>query len=59
MTEKALEGAFASPAAIAVHDDGDVLGNFGGIELTVDAKLFGNKLVAAIWGAACCWRRSR
>ena len=37
MAEEALEGAFAGPAAIAVHDDGDVLGNFCGVELPVDA----------------------
>ncbi len=29
VAEEALEGAFAGPAAIAVHDDGDVLGDFG------------------------------
>ena len=37
MAEETLEGALAGPAAVAVHDDGDVLGNFCGVELPVDA----------------------
>jgi hypothetical protein len=37
MAEEALEGAFAGPAAVAVHDDGDVLWDFFGVELAVDA----------------------
>ena len=31
VTEEPLQGAFAGPAAIAVHDDSDVLRNFEGI----------------------------
>jgi len=52
MAEEAFEGAFACPAAVAVHDDGDVLGNFVGVELPVDTELFGGEFVAAIGNAA-------
>ncbi len=54
MAEEALKGALAGPAAIAVHDDGDVLGDFFGVELAVDAQLFGSEFVAAIGDAAEC-----
>ena len=54
VAEEALEGAFACPAAVAVHDDGDMLGNFGWVELAVDALLLGGEFVEAAgnsdWG---------
>ena len=34
-----LEGALAGPAAVAVHDDGDVLGDARGVELAVNRQL--------------------
>jgi hypothetical protein len=37
MAEEALEGAFAGPPAVAVHDDGYVLGDLGWVKLPVDA----------------------
>ncbi len=37
MAQETLEGALAGPAAVAVHDDGDVLGNLFGVELPVNA----------------------
>jgi hypothetical protein len=54
VAEEALESALAGPATVAVHDDGDVLGNFRRIELTVDAEFFGCEFVAAIGNAAGC-----
>ena len=48
MAEEALEGAFAGPAAVAVHDDGDVLGHARGIERVVDGALFGRKFVGPV-----------
>jgi hypothetical protein len=45
VSQEALEGAFAGPAAIAVHNDGDVLGNLGRIELPVYGLLFGSELM--------------
>ena len=47
MAEEALERALAGPAAVAVHDDGYVLGDFGGVELPVDGLLLGGELVKA------------
>ena len=41
VAEEALEGALAGPAAVAVHDDGDVLGDARGVELAVDGALLG------------------
>ena len=52
MAEEALKGVLATPAAIAVHDDGDVLRNFRRVELAVDAQLIGSEFVAAIGDAA-------
>ena len=49
VAEEALEGALAGPAAVAVHDDGDVLRDARGIELAVDAPLFGGEFVRAGW----------
>ncbi len=46
VAEEALEGAFAGPAAVAVHDDGDVLREAREIEGVVDRALFGSELVA-------------
>ncbi len=59
VAEEALEGALAGPAAVAVHDDGDVLWDLCGVELPVDAQFFGSKFVAAIGDAAGCCGRSR
>ena len=47
MAEESLERAFAGPAAVAVHDDGDVLRDAGGIEPGVEGLLFGGELVDA------------
>ena len=56
VTEEALEGAFASPAAVAVHDDGYVLGSSGWVQLPVYGLLFGGELVHPVgirWGIRC------
>ena len=55
VAEEALEGTLAGPAAVAVHDDGDVLGDAGGIERPVDIKLFGGELVETGRDAAGSW----
>ena len=47
VAEETLEGALAGPTAVAVHDDGDVLGNLGRIELLVKDLLLGRELVDA------------
>ena len=55
MAEEALEGALAGPAAVAVHDDGDVLREAREVEGVVDRALFGRELVGpvgALIGAA-------
>ena len=57
VAEEALEGALAGPAAVAVHDDGDVLGDARGIELPIDGLLFGGELVKPGGDAGC--RRER
>ncbi len=36
VAKEALEGSFAGPAAVAVHDDSDVLGETGEVELVVE-----------------------
>jgi hypothetical protein len=36
MAKEAFEGTFAGPAAVAVHNDGDVLRDLRGIELTIE-----------------------
>ena len=62
VAEEALEGAFAGPAAIAVHDDGDVLGDSGWVELLVDRLLFGREFVdttVARWGMLMRAKRPR
>jgi len=45
MSEEALESALSGPASIAVHDDGDVLGNFVGVQLPIDDLLFWRQFV--------------
>ena len=45
VAEETLEGALASPAAIAVHDDGDVLRHARGIERVVEDTFFGREFV--------------
>jgi hypothetical protein len=55
VAQEALEGALSSPAAITVHDDGDVLGNFVGVELPVDALLLGREFVYPAGGG---WAQS-
>jgi len=55
VAEEALEGALAGPAAVAVHDDGDVLRETGEVEGVVDRALLGRELVrpvGALIGAA-------
>jgi hypothetical protein len=55
MAEEALEGALAGPAAVTVHDDGDVLREAREVEGVVDRALFGRELVrpvGALIGAA-------
>ena len=48
VAEEALEGALAGPAAIAVHDDGDMLRHGRGIKRVVDGALFGREFVGPI-----------
>ena len=48
VAEEALEGALAGPAAVSVHDDGDVLRNARGIERIVDRALFARQFVDTI-----------
>ncbi len=48
MAEEAFEGALARPAAVAVHDDGDVLRDARGVEGVVEDALFGGELVGAV-----------
>jgi hypothetical protein len=55
VAEEALEGALAGPAAVAVHDDGDVLGNLIGIELIVYAALFWRELMQPTGNPAGIW----
>jgi len=52
VAEKSLERTFACPPAIAVHDDGYVLGNFCWVDLVIDTLLFGREFMAAIGNAA-------
>ena len=65
MAEEALEGALAGPAAVAVHDDGDVLRKAREVEGVVDRALLGRELVrpvGALIGAAgrgVCARAAR
>jgi len=40
VAEEALEGALAGPATVAVHDDGDVLGQPLGLQRRIDGALF-------------------
>ena len=47
VAKEALEGPFSGPAAIAVHDDGDVLGNSVGVKLAIDELLLGGELMYA------------
>ena len=47
VAEEALQRALASPAAVAVHDDGDVLGNLVGVKLRVKCGLFRREFVQA------------
>lgn len=47
MAQKAFEGTFACPAAIAIHNDGDMLRNFGGVELLIDGLLLRGELMKA------------
>ena len=54
MAEEALEAALVGPAAIAVHDDGDVARHAIGVQPAVDCQFFGRKLFhTAEWS----WRR--
>ena len=50
VAEEALQGALACPAAISIHDDGDVLGDFVGVELPVDALLLGGEFAYTAGG---------
>ena len=52
VAEEALQGALAGPAAIAVHDDGDVLGNFGWGQAAGRRSAPRGEFVAAIGNAA-------
>ena len=48
VAEEAFEGALAGPAAVAVHDDGDVLRHARGIEGVVEGALFGREFVGPV-----------
>ena len=52
VAEEALERALAGPAAVAVHDDGDVIRNARGIELSVHGGLLGREFTEAGGGPA-------
>ena len=47
MAEKALERTMSGPAAVAVHDDGHVLGQALGFQRRIDGALFGCELMDA------------
>jgi hypothetical protein len=47
MTEEALQGTLPCPAPIAIHDDGDVLGDAQRVKLLVKCELLGRKFVQA------------
>ena len=47
VAQEALERALAGPAAIAVHDDGDMLGQALGLEGRIDGALLGGELIDA------------
>jgi len=47
MAEETLEGTLARPAAVAVHNDGHMLGCAFGVELCVDGGFFGRKFTEA------------
>ncbi len=48
VAEEALQGSPAGPAAIAVHNDGDVLGHAHRIKRVIDGTLFGRKFVCPV-----------
>ena len=52
VAEEAFEGALAGPAAVAIHDDGDVLRVAGGIKLPVDGGFVRGEFVETAWGSA-------
>ena len=45
MAEEALQRAVAGPAAVAIHDDGDVLGQALGLERRIDRALLRGQLI--------------
>jgi hypothetical protein len=45
VAKEAFKGALARPSAVAIHDNGYVLRNFSGVELTVDVLLLGGEFV--------------
>jgi hypothetical protein len=47
VAEEALERAVSGPAAIAVHDDGHMLGQTLGLERVIDSPLFRGHLMKA------------
>ena len=47
VAEEALERALAGPAAVAVHDDGDVLGQPLGLQRRVDGALLSSQFMNA------------
>ena len=47
VAQEALERAVAGPAAIAVHDDGHMLGQALGLERLIDSALLGGQLIDA------------
>ena len=48
VAEESLERALARPAAVAVHNDGDVLRKARGVEAVVDGALVGGELVGPV-----------
>jgi hypothetical protein len=47
MAEEALEGTMAGPAAVSIHDDGDMLGQALGLERRVNGALLRSQLIDA------------
>ena len=45
VAKEAFEGALTCPAAVAVHDDRNVLGDLGWIKLAIEAQLLGKRSI--------------
>ena len=52
VAEETLEHTFAGPAAVAVHNDSDMLRHAVRIELPIDGLLIGREFLNPAWDAA-------